>query len=618
MNFIRPENRAVLAYVRKYRDEVILCVANLSRSAQATELDLSAFKDRIPLEMLGRTRFPAIGELPYMVTLAPYGFYWFELQAPDKSQPVAPRAVPEFETLVVPVGSTWVSMARERGMFERDVLPGHLARSRWYPERLPRAIHPKLVSATPFCDIGDNRPYLAFFEAKQRGETARYVLPMQIEWVRFNREHYNPKALAAVRQGAREGTLLDVANDPIFIGLMLRNLRERLTVDESEQGLKLEFRPTARFDGGAIREPTRVRASESDSPASSALVDETYAFKLFRKLESGEHPAIEVGRFLTEAGFANAPALLGTAEVIEPDGSRCAVATLHAAIQNQGNAWDVTSAYLDRFVEEQALIRDGKSEDRPLHLRHMSLIGTRLAELHLALAGGPAGSDFTPAPVPAADMQQRADEIVASADAALDILRARRDGLKDADKPLVEQLVARRAVLPQLLETFAQRNDDLMGLRQHGDFHLEQVLIVKDDVCITDFGGEPRRPLPQRRRKAPPARDIACLIHSIECAATSALERVRKVTPDEQGKVAAALTEWRDRSVEAFLAAYREAMTDPLLWPDDPWTAQRLIDFFLLEKAFHELEYEAAHTPDRLRFPLATILRMVAQQPTSP
>ena len=102
MTFIRPENRSVLCYVRQYQDEVILCVANLSRSAQATELDLSAWKGRIPLEMLGRTRFPVIGELPYMITLAPYGFYWFELQERDKSAPVVQRAVPEFETLVVP------------------------------------------------------------------------------------------------------------------------------------------------------------------------------------------------------------------------------------------------------------------------------------------------------------------------------------------------------------------------------------------------------------------------------------------------------------------------------------------------------------------------------------
>src|SRR6202162_5057385 len=129
MTFIRPINRSVLAYVRQYQDEVILCVANLSRSAQATELDLSAWKDRIPLEMLGRTRFPPIGELPYMITLAPYGFYWFQLRERDNAEPVAPTVVPEFETLVVPLGATWVSLARTRSVFERDVLPGHLART---------------------------------------------------------------------------------------------------------------------------------------------------------------------------------------------------------------------------------------------------------------------------------------------------------------------------------------------------------------------------------------------------------------------------------------------------------------------------------------------------------
>src|SRR5258708_28542807 len=133
MTFIHPENRSVLAYVRQYQDDVILCVANLSRSAQATELDLSAFKERVPLEMLGRTRFPAIGELPYMITLAPYGFYWFQLQERDKSEPAQPRAVPEFRTLVVPLNSTWASLARTRGVFERDVLPAHLARTASYP-----------------------------------------------------------------------------------------------------------------------------------------------------------------------------------------------------------------------------------------------------------------------------------------------------------------------------------------------------------------------------------------------------------------------------------------------------------------------------------------------------
>src|ERR1700742_1027545 len=309
MTFIRPVNRSVLCYVRQYRDEVILCVANLSRSAQATELDLSAWKDRVPLEMLGRTNFPAIGELPYMITLAPYGFYWFQLRIKEEPKHVATTAVPEFETLVVPVGSTWTSLARARSVFERDVLPGHLARTRWYPERSAKAIHPTLISAIPFCDIGDNRPWLAFFETTERAATTRYVLPMQIEWMRFDRERYNPRALAAVRQGAREGTLLDVATDPIFIALLLRNLSETLTIEEN--GLRLEFRPSSKFSDETVQAPQHVRGVETEQSNSTALVDSTHVVKVYRKLEAGINPEIEVGEFLTEvAGFANTPALL--------------------------------------------------------------------------------------------------------------------------------------------------------------------------------------------------------------------------------------------------------------------------------------------------------------------
>src|SRR6202023_2045513 len=442
MSFIRPANRSVLAYVRQYNDEVILCVANLSRSAQATELDLSAWKERVPLEMLGRTRFPAIGELPYMITLAPYGFYWFQLKERDKSEHVAPSVVPEFETLVVPLGATWVSLARTRSVFERDVLPGHLARTRWYPERSPKAILPTLTSAIPFCDIGDNRPWLAFFEATQRGVTARYVLPMQIEWVRFDRERYNPRALAAVRQGAREGTLLDVASDQIFIALLLRNCAEPLTVEE--EGLRLEFRPTSKFSDKPIKPPEYIRAVETEQSNSTALVDSDYVVKVYRKLETGINPEIEIGRFLTEvAGFANTPALLGSVELVEGD-KTSAVAIVHAFVANQGDAWTVTSAYLDRFVDEQRLLgaseHPSESEEQVPYLRYMSQIGRRVAEMHLALAGSDEFADFAPEPTRPADVRRWIEDVIERADRVFDALK-QRDMIKEADRPLVDQLL---------------------------------------------------------------------------------------------------------------------------------------------------------------------------------
>jgi maltose alpha-D-glucosyltransferase/alpha-amylase len=615
ITFIRPANRSVLCHVRQYQDEVILCVANLSRSAQATELDLSAFKGRIPLEMLGRTRFPAIGDLPYMITLAPYGFYWFQLQEPDKSEPVVPRAVPEFETLVVPLNSTWVSLARARGVFERDVLPGHLARTRWYPERSPANIRPTLTSAIPFCDIGDNRPWLAFFEATQRGVSKRYVLPMQIEWVRFDRERYNPRAFAAVRQGAREGTLLDVATDHIFIALLLRNLREVLTVEEND--LRLEFRPTSRFSDKPVRQPERIRTVETEQSNSTALVDNDYVVKIYRKLESGTNPEIEIGWFLTEvAGFANTPALLGSVELVEGN-QRSAVGIVHAFVENQGDGWTVTSAYLDRFVDEQRLLpafeQPGKSEEQVPYLRYMSQTGRRVAEMHVALAASAELAGFAPEPTRPEDVQRWIDDIMARAERVFEALKQRRDGIREADRPLVDEMLAQRASLQSRLNTLLPRNIDGLNIRHHGDFHLGQILIVKDDIFIIDFEGEPRRPIEERRRKAPAARDAAGLIRSIDYSVTAALDRALMIAPDEHGKLAAALADWRDRSTDAFLAGYREAMTNRRLWPSDPHAASDLLNFFLLEKAFYEIEYELSHRPDWLRVPLMGLLRILSE-----
>ena len=615
MTFIRPANRAVLAYVRQYKDEVILCVANLSRSAQATELDLSAFKERVPMEMLGRTRFPAIGELPYMITLAPYGFYWFDLQERDKSVAPAPRTMQEFETLVVPLGSTWVSLARTRGIFEHDVLPGHLSRTRWYPEHRPAAIQPILVSAVPFCDIGDNKPWIAFFEVTQNDRKMRYVLPMQIEWVRFDREHYNPNAFAAIRQGAREGSLLDVASSPIFIGLFLRNLRESLIVEES--GLRLEFWPTSKFGDRVVREPQRVEPVESNRCATTSLVDGEYVVRLYRKLETGIHPAIEIGRFLTEvAGFANTPALLGSAELVEEGDHRSAIATVHAFVLNQGDGWTVSAAYLGRFLDKQRLLvreKAAASEEQGPYLRYMAQAGKRTAELHLALASNTELADFAPEPTQAADVARWTGEVTAQADRAFDSLSQRRDALRESDRALADRVLGLRDRLHQRLASLLPPDIGGSNIRLHGDFHLRRLLIVKDDIFIAGFDGDQNRPLEERRRKAPPARDLAGLIRSIEQSVAAAYDRVLPLSPDEHSRLAEALTVWGARAAGTFLASYQEAMTNARLWPADPHATDALVNFFLLERMLGEIEDALVNRPDWLRIPLNALLRTLSE-----
>ena len=190
-------------------------------------------------------------------------------------------------------------------------------------------------------------------------------------------------------------------------------------------------------------------------------MDNEYVVKIYRTLEAGINPEIEMGRFLTEvAGFANTPALLGSIELVEGD-ERSAIGVVHAFVANQGDAWTVTAAYLDRFVDEQRLLAASEtareSEDQVSYLRYMSQAGRRVAEMHLALAGNKDLPEFAPEPIRREDVQRWTDDILVRAERIFDTLRQRRDTLKEADRPLADQLLALQSTLPDRLRALLPR-----------------------------------------------------------------------------------------------------------------------------------------------------------------
>jgi maltose alpha-D-glucosyltransferase / alpha-amylase len=616
LSFIRPANRSVLVYVRQYENEVLLCVANLSRSAQAAEIDLSPWRGRVPRELLGQTNFPKIGDAPYLVTLAPYGFFWFQLSEGNQSASEGANVRVEFETLVV--GNDWRSMlqGRAKRILERDVLPAFMAGRRWFAERGNTSVNVHVTAALPL-GPPDLNLGIAVIAADGRG-AASYLLPLVIKWVRFDATQKNPEALAAVRRGPREGTLLDATGDPSFIVFLLKHLRGGQSIDADQH--RIEFRPTSRFEhsGDIDIDIASVRTVNTEQSNTTALVGSDYVVKLFRRLEPGVNPEIEIGRFLTEiAPFANTPPLLGSVE-LEDNGQYSAVAVVHQFVQNQGDAWTVTAAYLDRFVDERRVLTTegaGDSDEEAAYMRRMQQVGQRVAELQLLLASRDDIADFAPEPITAADVERWTDGVLQRANHVLDELAKRRGDLVERDQVLVDGLLALREELPQRLRVLLPEAVGAMTIRHHGDFHLGQMLIVKDDVFIIDFEGEPRRSLADRRLKAPAARDIAGLIRSIDYSATAARERALKLSPDDKGNVAAALAGWREHAVATFLESYRLAMGgDARLWPQSRKAADGLLDFFLLEKAFYEIEYEMAHRPDWLRVPLAGTLRILSRE----
>lgn len=613
MTFIRPSNRSVLAYVRQHGDEAILCVANLSRSAQATELDLAHWKERVPQEMLGRTNFPPIGDLPYLVTLAPYGFYWFRLNEKPASAPEQAVPVPEFETLVVPFGSTWMTLDRTRRIFERDVLPAHLARTRWFPQRSAREISAKVIAALPFSNEDASRPWLTMFESEQGGEISRYAMPVRIDWVRFDRERYNPKALAAVRQGSREGTLFDIATDKGFIEHILELIRSSATV--ASENMTLEFRPTTRLGLLQISPIESVRAVETEQSNTTALVDETLVVKLYRRLESGENSEIEMGVFLTDiANFPNTPAVLGHVKLVEEE-KRSALAIVHEFVPNQGDGWSLSAGYLDRFVDELRLLdvgnQNGESEELVAYTRYVSQIGKRVAEMQMALASRDDIPSFKPERAAPADIDLWITNVAERAEHVMDGLNRFRAETSDSDRQLIDELAAHGSRLRPFMNSLLRDSEDVLNIRHHGDLHLGQLLVAKDDIFIIDFEGEPRRSLAERRRKSPAARDVAGLIRSIDYSTSAAFERALQVAPDDHGHIAIGLEQWRTNAMAALLSAYHDGLNDERLWPSNPDAASSLLNFFLIEKVFYEIEYELAYRPHWLPVPLKGALRIL-------
>jgi maltose alpha-D-glucosyltransferase/alpha-amylase len=234
--------------------------------------------------------------------------------------------------------------------------------------------------------------------------------------------------------------------------------------------------------------------------------------------------------------------------------------------------------------------------------------------MQIALASRSDIADFAPEPASAGDLQLWRDSFNASVTRVFDALAQHRPSAKESDRKLIDALLHYRDDLPDLTASFLTEPQHILKARHHGDLHLGQLLIAKDDILIIDFEGEPRRSIDERRRKAPAARDIAGLLRSIDYAAGAALMRAHAAAPDDGGTLLADLDTWRSIAADTFLFAYRESLTDARLWPQDSLAAERLLKFFLLEKVFYEIEYELAHRPDWLGVPLDGALRILATE----
>jgi maltose alpha-D-glucosyltransferase/alpha-amylase len=625
--FLYPSNRKVLAYLRSHGEETILCVFNLARAPQAVELDLAGFKGRVPVELFGRSVFPPIGDLPYMLTLPGHGFYWFLLDISNEPDPGwrAQPAMPELLTMVFPQGWSGAFDQHNRRLFENEILPVYLPAQRWFAGKGRKISKTTVMAGATLPGSGLGWPLLLIDVGFRDGEAQRYFLPLAMSWAEEGSEQWNallPAMVARARRARAEGAVYDAAADADFALALVSAMADGREL--SGRSSKIAFERTSAFARMVLPANPSVKRLGGEQSNSSILIDEYGVLKLYRRLTPGVQPEIEMARFLTEvAHFAHTPPLLGSFRALASEGEETALGVLFAYVRNQGSAWAQALNYLTRYLDEKLLMaphetRPGEAPTpeataHPLYLELAGQLGQRTAELHRALCPeGPVDADFAPEPITKADLAQWRERAVAAARVMLDNLARRRDGLPAATQALADQLLAeRQALLARYAELPAAI--DALKTRFHGDYHLGQVLAVQNDFFIIDFEGEPLRPIAERRQKSSPLRDVAGMLRSYAYASATALRQMTEIQPAALPTLQDAAETWRREVSDAFLGRYRLSVAGARSVPADFAAAEALIDFFTLEKAVYEVDYELAQRPQWVAIPLNGVLGLIAK-----
>ncbi|HEY8870843.1 MAG TPA: maltose alpha-D-glucosyltransferase [Candidatus Limnocylindrales bacterium] len=643
IEFLHPENRRILAFIRKDPTETILVVANLSRFAHYAELDLSAFEGRTPVELFGQIEFPVIGEKPYFLSLGPHSFMYFRLDAPARGAS-ATGVAPAQLTRLAPVRELIELTGGPRAAAFADLLLTWAQPRRWFRGKARRAKSAEIRDAIPMAIDGGQALIVALEVLFTEGDPETYLIPVMSmpEGIATRFIDEVPQTAIAwldgggeAGEGGGDDVLVDAMRVPAFSEALLDALSKRRRLRGPHGTLLTQ--PTRALP--ALRGPSSERLPASPSRAeqsnSSVILGDRLILKLYRRLEPGINPDLEIGTFLTEHAFGHTPAVAGSIEYKGPSGDGAA-AIFQAYVPNEGDLWEFTLDTLGDYFERVSTIRslpqvdpanaaallarahadapEWARETIGSYLDTAQLLGMRTGELHKVLASNFEDRAFAPEPFTPLYQRSLYQSIRSTVRETLRALSRRVGSLPERGQPDARTALALEDSIDGRLQGLLNHRMSGMLIRCHGDYHAGQVLYTGRDFVIIDFEGEPGRPLSQRRLRRSALTDVAGMIRSFHYAASGSLlrpEGLAGVRQEDAESLETWSRHWYVWAAAAFLRGYRTATEGAEFLPDSEEGWAILLDAFLLQKAFYELTYELNNRPDWVTIPLQGIVSLM-------
>ncbi|MBL8023846.1 MAG: maltose alpha-D-glucosyltransferase [Elusimicrobia bacterium] len=636
MEFIYPQNRNILAYVRRYENDTILAVVNLSRNVQPVELDLSQFKGLTPVELMGRVEFPSIGDLPYFLTLSPHSFYWFQIQRPTASATTRAVEVTDFPALPVTTGKESgqdLFVGRSKKLLETNLLPAFIFRQRWFAGKGRRQMTCRITDWGEL--VGGESPtfFLMVTVDGMSGAPDRYAIPLAIargEAATALVQSAPGSIVARLGSGESPALLYDAARDDAAGRAWIETIESSHKIETQKGSLRGEVTPAFAQVLRDTDKPFKIAPLSAEQSNTSILYGERFILKIFRRLSPGINPDWEIGRHLTQnTEFKNAPRTCGMLEYVAKGEEPSTFGILHQQRENQGSGWTHALNELKRYFERVLTRSDNEippeipkaviqaKEDLPpivtetigVYMNAASTLGRRTAELHQALATAPEGETaFTPEPLTVQDMTSAVTEMKVMAQKSLRALEYALGRLSGDARDKAHRVLSERTRLLDRLKSPKSVNLPGGRIRCHGDYHLGQVLWVENDFVILDFEGEPSRTLEDRRAKQSPLKDVAGMLGSIDYAVHTALAQLALDRPEIAGRMVPWAMLWRNAVSLAFLKTYRQTAEGKGFSPEEDELFDSILNLYLLDKSFYELHYEINNRPNWAYIPMEKLL----------
>ena len=643
LEFLQPENRKILACIRRFENETILVIANLSRFSQQVELDLAAYKSLKPIELFGRTPFSAITDKPYPLSLGPHAFFWFSLEAAGADAPPGSREVAETRP-TLSATENWEEVLDEYHQYRWE-----RALSEWLPSRRWFSGKNKDLKAVHVDDLipvqqGTDKAYLALLKVEYvQSDPETFILPLAAAFGEQKETILRERptlviANVKISNGSQEGVLYDAIGSRDFCRTLLEIFRTQAMLSGRQGALNASNTPALGklLPAEGTLEPNIGSAEQSNS---SVVYGDKLILKIFRRIEPGINPELEIGAFLTAKQFPYTPALAGGMEYRPLASETMTMAVLNTFAAGVRDAWSYTLDSLNRFYERVQTMHSANGQPPPpptapakmsegelapevkeiigTYAENVRVLGQRTAALHIALASDPENPAFAPEPFTPHYQRGLFQSMRNLTRQNFQLLKRKLNSLPADTQLLAQQVLAAEPVILERFRAIYGKPYPITRIRIHGDYHLGQVLYTGSDFLIIDFEGEPIRTISERRLKACALTDVAGMIRSFDYAPHTALAKYL-----EQGKLNPAqlgvMGKWRNfwtRWVSAnFYHAYREAARAGGFLPANDADVQLLTDIFILRKAIYEIGYELGSRPDWVTVPLQGVLEILRRE----